>query len=165
MPQCTGIRGVAAVAVTAFMTFFPSLSDEAAAGEAIVPPRAALVQFRSFMAPISQPGSAKKPCLKAVTVIVEIGESDAKNVCFNLPRIRDAVLVELFRQPIMLVGKTDMDVQPVEARLLDPVNRALGNAPIRRIYVLPGTEQSAGAAAARLPYPVMGCRPPKNRKA
>lgn len=165
MPQCTGIRGVAAVVMTAILTFFPSLPDEAAAGEVVAPPQPALVQFRSFMAPISQPGSAKKPGLKAVTVIVEIGESDAENVCFNLPRIRDAVLVELFRQPIMLDGQSGMDVQPVGARLLDPVNRALGNAPIRRIYVLPGTEQSAGAAAARLPYPVMGCRPPKNRKA
>lgn len=164
MPQCTGIRGVAAVVMTAFLTFFPSLPDEAAAGEAIALPQPALVQFRSFMAPISQPG-ARKPCLKAVTVIVEIGESEAENVCSNLPRIRDAVLVELFRQPIALDGQAGMDIQPVEARLLDPVNRALGNAPIRRIYVLPGTEQTSGAAAARLPYPVMGCRPPKNRKA
>jgi len=164
MPQCTGIWGVAAVAMTAFLAFLPSLPDRAAAGEAVAPSQPALVQFRSFMAPISQPGG-KKPCLKAVTVIVEIGESDAENVCFSLPRIRDAVLVELFRQPITLAGQTGMDVQPVEARLLDPVNRALGNAAIRRIYVLPGTERSAGAAAARLPYPVMGCRPLKNRKA
>lgn len=164
MPQCTGIWGVAAVALTAFLAFLPSLPDRAAAGEAVVPSQPTLVQFRSFMAPISQPG-AKKPCLKAVTVIVEIGELDAENVCFSLPRIRDAVLVELFRQPITLDGQAGMDVQPVEARLLDPVNRALGNVAIRRVYLLPGTEQSAGAAAARLPYPVMGCRPPKNRKA
>jgi hypothetical protein len=165
MPQRIGIRGVAAVAMTAFLALALSLPDRAAAGDVVASPPSALVQFRSFMAPITQPGRARKPGLKAVTVIVEIGESEAENVCSNLPRIRDAVLVELFRQPIALDRQTGMDTKPVEARLLEPVNRVLGNAAIRRIYVLPGTEQAAGAAAARLPYPVMGCRPPRNRKA
>lgn len=151
--------------MTAFLALVSGFSGPAAAGElAGIPSQSALVQFRSFMAPIARSG-AKKPGLKAVTVIVEVGVSEAENVCFHVPRIRDAVLIELFREPISMDGHAGMDIQPVEARLLDPVNRALGNAAIRRVYVLPGTEQSAGAAAARLPYPIMGCRPPKNRKA
>jgi hypothetical protein len=165
MWQCARITGVFAVGMTVFLVFASSLPDFAKAGDVVgVAPQAALVQFRSFMAPIAQPG--KKPGMKAVTVIVEVRQSDADNVCSSLPRIRDAVLVELFREPIAVGQGTGMDVRPVEVRLLQPVNRALGNAVVRRVYVIPGSEHTAEATAARLPYPrLVDCRPPRSRKA
>lgn len=117
-----------------------------------------LVQFRSFMAPVSQPG-AGKPRLKAVTVIVEVGEGETDSVCFFMPRVRDAVLVELFRRPIVLGEDAAMDVEAVEARLLDPLNQALGTDAVRRVYLIPSSEHMAKATASRLPFSrIVGCR-------
>lgn len=165
MSHCAGIKRVVAVCMTAALALACGLPGAAAAGDlASMPSQPTLVQFRSFMAPITRAG-AKKPCLKAVTVIVEVDESEAVNVCSSMPRIRDAVLVELFREPIAVDRRAGMDVQPVEIRLLGPVNRALGNVAVRRVYVIPGAEHMTQATAARLPYPIVGCRPPRNRKA
>jgi len=160
MPQCAGIKGLFAVGLTTLLVLTPGLAGSVA--DAASPP--ALLQFHAFMAPTTQPG--KKPCMKAVTLIVEIGESDADAVCSYLPRIRDAVLVELFREPIAIDHRAGMDVRAVETRLLEPLNRVLGHAAVRRVYVIPGTERLAEAEAARLPFSrIIGCRRPRNGKA
>lgn len=117
------------------------------------------------MAPVSRPGTGK-PRLKALTVIVEVGEGETDNVCFFMPRVRDAVLVELFRQPIVLGEDSATDVEAVEARLLDPLNRVLGSDAVRRVYLIPGSEHMAKAAVSRLPMSrVVGCKLRRDNRA
>lgn len=160
MPHTLGIRKFLVAGLTALAVVVSVVPDQVSASEAVAAPvPVTLMQFRSFMAPIA-PQSAAKPCLKAVTIIVEIGESETRNVCGFMPRIRDAVLVELFRQPIVLEVDAESDFEAVEARLLDPLNQALGKDTVRRVYVIPGPEHLAQAAAAvRLPFSRMiGCR-------
>ena len=159
MPYRSGFRGWVAAGLTAAALFLPS----APRGGAAAPATAALfpvtlVQFSSFMAPVMQPG-VDKPGLRAVTVIVEVGEPETQDVCAFMPRIRDAVLVELFRQPILVEIDTGIAVETIESGLVDPLNRALGKESVRRVYVLPGAEHMTEAAAARLPFNrVIGCR-------
>lgn len=152
----------------------PGVAGPCLAGDvAAVPQVSTLVQFRSFLVPAQQTGPVRaqktgkrKSNLKAVTVIVEVGAAEADAVCDNLPRIRDAVLVELFREPLALDGEMGGHVDTAGARLLAPMNRALGGTTVRRVYVINGPENVAEATAAQLPFSRMvGCRKPRNRKA
>jgi len=159
MPYLAGIRRFIGAGVTALVILVPAIPGHVSAEEAVaVPTLVTLVQFRSFMAPIAQQGTAK-PCLRAVTVIVEVGESETDNVCTVMPRIRDAVLVELFRQPIVIDVDAGMDVGAVEGRLISPLNHALGKDAVRRVYLIPGSERVVEEIAARLPFNrIVGCR-------
>lgn len=115
------------------------------------------------MAPVVKPG-AVKPRLRAVTVIVEVDETEIEDVCTYMPRVRDAVLVELFRQPIVVDVEAGMMVETLEAQLVEPLNRALGKETVRRVYLIPGSEAVAEEIAARLPLNrVIGCRQRRSR--
>lgn len=111
------------------------------------------------MAPVARSGRADKPCMRAVTLLVEVDESEAQSVCSFLPRIRDAVLVELFRRPIPRGDRVGMDVESAAARLVAPLNQVLGKDMVRRAYLIPGSELVAERTASRLPLNrVVGCQ-------
>lgn len=165
MPYWAGVRnlvvaGLTASVVLSFAGFSRGYAEEATA--AATP--ATLIQFRSFMAPVGQPGIAARPCLRAVTLLVEVDKSEARGVCSFLPRIRDAVLVELFHRPIPPGDDVGMDVESAAARLVTPLNQVLGKDLVRRVYLIPGSELVAERAASRLPLDrVVGCQQQRGR--
>lgn len=166
MPFLAGFRGLVVAGLMACALLIPSVPSRVAAQEAsaaLFP--VAFMQIRSFMAPVSKPG-AEKPHLRAVTLIVEVGEAETNNVCAFMPRVRDAVLVELFRQPIVVDMQAGMMVDGLEAQLVAPLNRALGKDAVRRVHVIPGSEAVAEEIASRLPMNrIIGCRPQRRGRA
>lgn len=170
MPCWAGFRVFVVAGLTASAVLSSAGLSQGYAGEAAKAPAGApattsvtvpatLIQLRSFMAPVARPGVSVKPCLRAVTMLVEVDESETRNVCSFLPRIRDAVLVELFSRPIVMDGQAGMEVESAAARLVVPLNKILGKDMVRRVYLIPGSELVAEETAAQLPLNrVIGCQ-------
>ena len=95
---------------------------------------------------------------EAVTVVLDVaGETDVETVCIYSPRIRDAVLQILSKDPIPLSGNR-LSLDRLPERLLAPINRALGVNIVSSVLVRAGEVADKRGAVVGLPFAsVIGC--------
>lgn len=74
----------------------------------------------------------------AVTFLLEATKPKrTQGICKRMPRVRDAILRTLSREPIP-VKRRKLVVDGVDRQILDPINRAIGRTYVKKIVVLPG---------------------------
>jgi len=116
------------------------------------------IQLQPIMVPVE--GRRAAP----VTFFLEaVNKKFVGNICNYVPRIRDAVLIELSRNPIPIVRRK-LVLKNVARRLLNPMNRAIGNKiigkrQIKEIYIVAGAVRMGGGSISRLPFArINGCQ-------
>ncbi len=94
----------------------------------------------------------------AVTFVLEATKRKrTEGICKRMPRIRDAILRVLSREPIPVKSRR-LVTKGVNARILLPINKAVGRTYIKKIYVTPGVVKMGKATVKRKPYAVIdGC--------
>lgn len=100
-------------------------------------PDATHIQLPSFMAPVQtlDGGWATAP----MTVFLETRlPEDARAVCKLVPRVQDAVMQDLFANPVPLDPNSRMKLAGIGDRLIVAVNRALNHSPIIDVHILEG---------------------------
>ena len=94
-----------------------------------------LVQLRSFSVPIvnSAGGRAQGPISLFLAVR---GEKNFATLCYNLPRIREAIALTVDQSPILVIeGKYQLD--EIGVRLHREINRALPSPLVINLHLLP----------------------------
>jgi len=80
-----------------------------------------------------------------------------ENICKRMPKVRDALLRVLSRDPIPL-KKRKMLVKGAEKKLLDPLNKAVGREYIKRVFITPGAvRMGAGKIPSQRFAVIDGC--------
>ncbi len=106
------------------------------------------VQFN----PISVPIDNANPTRSMVTLY--LGPHDREKVgllCRMAPRINDAVLSALSREPVPVKDRK-LATGGVGPRLLGPINAVLGENLVKEIHVLPGPPPADRGTFAKLPF-------------
>lgn len=91
---------------------------------------------------------------KTITVSLILDLADAAErvpACAIAPRVREAVFQALWQQPIRKRGGIP-DLKAAEARLVDPVNRVLGKAAVRRVLLFPADRPLDANDLLRTPF-------------
>ena len=99
-----------------------------------------------------------------ITVFLEsYDRSWVGTLCRHNPRIRDAVLTELFQSPLP-VRSTGYDLQDLATHLVAPINQALGYNLVKSVYVVYGANKMTTGTVSRLPFNASGCKGVKDLK-
>lgn len=95
----------------------------------------------------------------AVTFLLEATKPKrTQGICKRMPRVRDAILRILSREPIP-VKRRRLIVDGVDEQILNPINRAIGRAYVKKIIVLPGPLKMGTGKDRRKPLAVIaGCQ-------
>lgn len=72
------------------------------------------------------------------------------NICRSMPRIRDALLITLSREPIP-VKRRRLVLDGVDDRILTPLNDAVGKPYVKKIYITPGAVKMGSGKIKRRP--------------
>lgn len=152
-----GIRHSSRVFVGAVLVVAMASSVQAASGTAKpkddptawVPPTH--VQMIPMMVPVGRTSVA-------VTFILEaVKRKQTQGICKRMPRVRDAILTILSREPIPVKGRKII-VDGVDERILGPINRAVGRTYVKNIYITPRPLRIGQGKVKRKPYAVIaGC--------
>ena len=74
-----------------------------------------------------------------------------------MPRVRDAILTVLSREPIPVKGRKVV-LDGVNERILSPINKAVGRTYIKKIHITPRPLRMGEAKVKRKPFAVIaGC--------
>ncbi|MBC8159437.1 MAG: hypothetical protein H8E94_08920 [Alphaproteobacteria bacterium] len=93
------------------------------------------IQLAAFPAPALN--SSGKRFQFPMTLIFEVSkETDVRRFCRMSPRIRDAVMLEVFKKPIKMGKGQRMDLSAVAMRLTSVANGALGDKTVVKTHVL-----------------------------
>lgn len=107
------------------------------------------------MAPMMLPaGHTRVP----ITLFLEaVKPEKSEDICKQMPRVRDAVLLAVSRQPIP-VNNQRLVLDGLDKRLLNPVNGAIGQSLVKKIFVAKGAVQVGAAKIKHRPFAVIdGC--------
>ena len=115
------------------------------------------VQMQPMMVPIRHPHQS----VSAITLFLEAEiRKEVGAICRQVPRIRDAVLTVLSREPIP-TRRGRLVLAGVAEKILDPINRSLVQSKIRSIHVEAGLValSGSGSGISRLPFATInGCK-------
>ncbi len=150
---------IAAVFVTGLVTLAASVTasenkpkDEAAW---IVPTH---IQLSPLMVPVAGRRSAP------ITIYLEAADKKfVGNICNYVPRVRDAILKVLSRNPVP-VRKRKLILSGLARQLLNPMNKVIGNKiigdrQIKEVYIVAGAVRMGGGSISRLPFAqINGCQ-------
>ncbi len=73
------------------------------------------------------------------------------SICKRMPRVRDALLRVLSREPIP-VKRRKLVLDGVDRRILSPINQAVGRAYVKKIYITPGAVRLGDGKIKRKPF-------------
>ncbi|MEX2451293.1 MAG: hypothetical protein WD407_10595 [Rhodospirillales bacterium] len=117
------------------------------------------VQLRPFPAPTSRAGAALP-----ITVFLEAVEKEqVGRICHYLPRIMDAIMVHLYSHPLPVNGR-QIDLGGTARNMVAPINRALGGAWVKSVYIEKGAREMSKGSVSRLPFNAAGCKGIKDLK-
>ncbi|MBT6094789.1 MAG: hypothetical protein HOH04_07895 [Rhodospirillaceae bacterium] len=114
------------------------------------------VQMSPMMVPINHPHTSTS----VITVFLEPVHREAVgNICRNVPRIRDAILRLLSRNPIQ-TQSNKMQLDGLADQFVPIINKVLEKEKIKGVHVEPGmVNLGRGGGISRLPFAtVNGCR-------
>ena len=160
------ILSSAMLAVVGAASFYASTGNPGVAAaqdktEMPAPAGVAHVQLAPFMAPVLQEGR-RQAFREPVTLVLKVPAAAKPRVCTLSPRVYDAVLRELHREPISADRQKHLLVKNAEGRLAGPVSKALEGTQVEHVYILPGAHPKniAQEVARRLPMTEIGhCGP------
>jgi len=109
------------------------------------------IQMVPMMLPV---GNTSAP----MTLFLQAVKKDrVENICKRMPKVRDALLRVLSRDPIPL-KKRKMLVKGAEKKLLKPLNKAVGRKYIKRVFITPGAvKMGAGKIPSQRFAVIDGC--------
>ena len=169
--QCTIVRsllGIAAVSALAIVTALPAGATEAKSQQHKEKPKEEMslrekfalpshVQLSAMLVPIAHPYQRSS----AITVFLEpVKRENVGKICNNVPRIRDAVLQILSRDPIPTEKNKMVLDDALFQRFTAAINDVLGDEKIKGVHIEPGIVNLAGqqGGISRLPFAtVNGC--------
>ncbi len=114
------------------------------------------IQLSPMMVPINHPHTSTS----VITVFLEpVRREHVGKICGNVPRIRDAILRMLSRNPIP-TRSNKMQLDGLAERFIPRINKVLKTEKIRDVHIEPGmVNLGRGGGIARLPFAtVNGCR-------
>lgn len=93
-----------------------------------------------------------------ITFYLEATEPEkAEAICKHMPRVRDAVLLAVSRQPIPVKNRR-LILKGLDQRMLKPINRAVGKPLVKRVFVAKGVVQMGTGKIKYRPFAVIdGC--------
>jgi len=117
-------------------------------------------------------GPAKDPThIQMIPMMLPVGKTSApmtlylqatkkdrvENICKRMPKVRDALLRVLLRDPIPLKKRKAL-VKATEKKLLNPLNKAVGRKYIKRVFITPGAvKMGAGKIPSQRFAVIDGC--------
>jgi len=107
------------------------------------------------MAPMMLPaGHTRVP----ITLFLEaVKPEKSEGICKQMPRVRDAILLAVSRRPIP-VNNQRLVLKGLDQRLLNPVNRAIGQSLVKKIFVAKGAVAAGAGKIKYRPFAVIdGC--------
>lgn len=117
------------------------------------------VQLKPIFAPV-QSGRGTTP----ITVFLKSYDKDwIGAICRRNPRIRDAILMVLFQNPLRRQSE-GYNVNSLAAQIVTPINQALGRNYIKSAYVVEGAKQISTGSVSRLPFNASGCKGVKDMR-
>lgn len=118
-----------------------------------LPPRPIIyiVQLDWFMMPVSTASSKKRRTIPGILFLNVRDEANVVPVCTLEPRIRDAALQSLFKEP-SLISKGTLQVEAVNGRLMDAANGAVGGNKVSRAWLISGVTRRGKDAFKNLPF-------------
>ncbi len=114
------------------------------------------IQMRPMMVPIIHPYQSVTP----ISLFLEaVDRKEVGAICKKVPRIRDAILRVLSRQPVP-TRRGKLVLTGISDQLMGPINRALGETGVKSVHVEPGIVRlSDKGGVARLPFATInGCK-------
>jgi|GEM_PF-4737892 hypothetical protein len=125
-------------------------------------PAAAISQIRlaAFMVPVRHADGRVRETAVIPVLRLAVGNAAAA-VCDLSPRVRDAVVATLYRDPLPGHGEAGLNIDSVRGRLTEAVNVALGRFLVIGIDLVPGPAP-AGTVDSRLAGTV-SCQAPKTK--
>jgi len=155
-------RGVGIAAIFATTTFPPTSSVAASEKKKMKDEAAWVVPTHIQLSPMMVPVEGRRSA--PVTIYLEAADKKfVGNICNYVPRIRDAMLRVLSRNPIQ-VKRRKLVLDGLSRTLLSPMNRAIGNKiigdhQIKEVYIVAGAVQMGGGSISRLPFArINGCQ-------
>ena len=115
------------------------------------PPIILHVQMGWFIMPVTTSSSKKRRTVPGTLFMKVAGADDITPVCVLEPRIRDATLQTLFRNPPVVV-KGKLDLGDTNTRLRDAANAVLGKARVTDVWLVSGVVRSGKKALKALPF-------------
>lgn len=115
------------------------------------PPIIYVVQLDWFMMPVSTGSSKKRRTIPGTLFLNVRDEDNIVSVCTLEPRIRDAVLQNLFREP-PLISKGVLQTEAANARLMGVANGAVGGNKVSRAWLISGVTRRGKDAFKNLPF-------------
>ena len=145
--------------ITAFAWLFLTTAGPAAAAEDDSKSGTWTPPLRILMETFDVPAPKHHPPILPMSVILRAASKDhLKPICRNMPRIRDAITVEMYRVKIPSKGN-DLILDGVAERFRDAVNGMLGKPLIHSVVVVDGTVQSKSGGINSMPFAVtQGCQ-------
>lgn len=103
------------------------------------------LQLSAFMAPVRRDNGHGGTT--AVTPLLDLTDgTNAEEVCWLSPRIMDAFMTSLHRDPIRIRSPQGLDSDDLKKRLTDVVNHALGRDLIGGVELVRGTRPARNAS-------------------
>lgn len=114
------------------------------------------IQMRPIMAPVRH----RHQSVSAISMFLEANHRrQVGAICRKVPKIKDAVLRVLSREPI-LTRRGELVLDGVASRLIGPINRALGDTGVKALHIEPGAIRLGNKGGlSRLPFATInGCK-------
>jgi len=106
------------------------------------------VQLPSFMAPIVRTDGKRGTA--ALTLVLEVRTpEEVRKLCAMSPRIRDAVVQNLYAHPLRKLDNRELDLDGVGERLAVAANAALDQPFVVDVSVFEGMRTAGGGKAAK----------------
>ena len=117
------------------------------------------------LSPMMVPVTSKYTGMAVVSMFIQVTDKKfVGDICRRLPRIRDAVLTTLSRNPIP-VKRKQLQLTEVQKMLQKPIDTALGGGMIRTVHIVQGALQMSGGSLSRLPFSSNGCKTIRQKEA
>ncbi len=155
------LKSMLPLAVLAFMAAAPAgASDPAPPKKEQSPREKFALPTHVQMSPMMVPINHRIISTSAITIFLEpVKREDVGRICNNVPRIRDAVLQLLSRDPIP-TRANKLQLDGLAERMMPAINAVLDEEKIKGVHLEPGMVNLAGRAGgiSRLPFATInGC--------
>ena len=142
MRNWLGIIGLAAALVIGMV---PMGMAQTAEKKSVQESAASRVRLSAFSAPVMTRQGKKTSAF--VAAVLDISDPAAVgDICRMSPRIKDALMVSLYKRPIKVVGPSKFDATDAKKQLTQAANSALGGSVVTGVEFVPELLRQIGGA-------------------
>lgn len=125
------------------------------------------LQLLSMLAPTRRPDGRNSGSVPITVYFTVPSVDEVNHLCGESHRVRDSILTELYRGPIVKGKHGDLDLDGLGGRLADAINKLFGEekAVVKAAWVVEGARSMQGGVVSRLPFTsAQGCQAVKDAK-